>query len=292
VRITANQVTMARIFLLPVPVYMLLYGEVFEWWIAFSIFVLLGATDFIDGLMARKEGPTKLGALIDPVADKIFVAAIILSMVAIGIFPAWIASALLSRELLMTALRSSVAVRKEAIKTSRLAKLKTIIQMGGCGTIFFTIILPEHAIIYVCLFLSLPFLIVALIYLFRSKKPPFWSLPVFFSFVLVALVQYLATKEINLIVQLAIILTFTWVSAIDYLIGTYRLFKRTGMLFGDWIRMLWAIVYSVFVVPLVAYFPIMVLPILVNISLEFGLGGIDNIVVSERNQFSLWPFFL
>src|SRR5215813_15200254 len=104
---------MARIVLLPLPVYMLIYGGHVQWWLAFAIFVILGATDFIDGLMARKEGPTKLGSLIDPVADKIFVAAIILSMVAVNLFPAWLVSTLLVREFLMTSLRSSVAFRKE-----------------------------------------------------------------------------------------------------------------------------------------------------------------------------------
>lgn len=291
-RITANQVTMARIFLLPVPVYMLIYGEALQWWIAFVIFVLLGATDFVDGLMARREGPTKLGSLIDPVADKIFMAAIMLSMVAIDIFPSWAVSVLLSREFLMTAMRSSVSIRKGAIKTSMLAKLKTILQMGGCGTIFFTIVLPERAYIYVCLALSIPFLLVALIYFLRSKTPPFWALPVGLAFILVAGIEYFFTKEVTLMVQLFIILGITWVSAIDYLIGTYRLFRKTGIFLGDWMRMLWSIVFGVLVAPLVAHFPIMVLPILVSISLEFGLGGIDNIVVAETNKFSSWPFFL
>src|SRR5580658_4222752 len=148
---------MARIFLLPVPVYMLIYGQELQWWIAFALFVILGATDFIDGVMARREGPTKFGSLIDPVADKIFMAAIILSMVAIDIFPSWVACALLTREFLMTALRSSVAIRKEVFKTSILAKLKTIIQMGGCGTIFFTIVLPPKEFIIVNILLAIPF---------------------------------------------------------------------------------------------------------------------------------------
>lgn len=283
---------MARIFLLPVPVYMLIYGDTLQWWIAFSLFVLLGATDFVDGLMARREGPTRLGSLIDPVADKIFMAAIILSMVTIGVFPAWVASLLLSRELLMTALRSSVAIRKEAIKTSMLAKLKTIIQMGGCGTIFFTIVLPEQGVIYVCLALSLPFLLTGVVYLAKFRKAPFWSFPVFAAFVLVAVIEYFFGKDVNIQVQMSIILVMTWASAIDYLIGSYRLFRRTGMLVGDWVRLWWSIIFGVFVVPLVASFPIMVLPVLVSVSLEFGMGGIDNIVVTEKSRFSAWPFFL
>lgn len=291
-RITANQVTMARIFLLPVPVYMLIYGSAVEWWIAFSLFVLLGATDFVDGLMARREGPTKLGSLIDPVADKIFMAAIILSMIAIGIFPSWVSCALLSREFLMTALRSSVATRKESMKTSMLGKLKTIVQMGGCGTIFFTVVLPPLAVIWVCIGLAIPFLATWFSYRALKKRPPFWALPVGLAFLLVSFLEYYFAKEVNLMVQMSIILAMTWASAIDYFVGSFRLFKRTGMLLGDWARLLWAVVFGVLVAPLVMYYPIMVLPVLVSISLEFGLGGIDNIVLAERTKFTSWPFFL
>lgn len=291
-RITANQVTMARIFLLPVPVYMLIYGETLQWWFAFGIFVLLGATDFVDGWMARKEGPTRLGSLIDPVADKIFIAAIMLSLVAIGVFEPWIISVLLTREFLMTALRSSVAYRQQVFKTSLLAKLKTIIQMGGLGTIFFTVSMPGNALSIVCALLALPFLVLALVYWSKSKKAPFWALPVFFAFVLVATLAHFVSKDTNIAIQMGIIIALTWISAFDYLVGSFKMFKSSGIYSGDWIRMLWSLVFGVFVAPLVAYYPITVLPLLVSISLEFGLGGIDNIVVAEKHIFSSWPFII
>jgi len=290
VRITANQVTLARIILLPVPVYMLIYGGKVEWWIAFAIFLLLGATDFVDGLMARHEGPTTLGALIDPVADKIFVAAIILTLSALGIFPPWMVGALLSRELLMTALRSSVAIRKHSIKTSKLAKLKTIVQMGGLGTIFFTIVMPNQILALLCLILSLPFLLVALFYLFNKKPAPFWALPVFGAFLLVGLWAYFFSKDSTLAMQMTIIIAITWISALDYLVQSYKLFRRTGMDSGDWWRILWSISHGILVAPLVAHYPALVLPLLASISLEFALGGIDNIVLAQKRVFSWWPF--
>lgn len=291
-RITANQVTLARIFLLPVPAYMLIYGETVQWWIAFSLFVILGATDFIDGWMARREGPTRFGSLIDPVADKIFIAAIMLSMVATNVFEPWVISVLLSRELLMTALRSSVAVRKETMKTSRLAKLKTIVQMGGLGTIFLAITLPKQALIITSLLLAASFLAIGIYYLAIKKKTPFWVWPVFASFMLVALLGAFYSKETSLMAQMTIIIAITWASAIDYIIGTFKLFKRTGIFSGDWVRIFWSLIYGVFVSPLVAYYPIMVLPLLTSMSLEFGLGGIDNVVVMEKEIFSLWPFVI
>ena len=291
-RITANQVTLARIFLLPVPAYMLIYGETVQWWIAFGLFLILGATDFVDGWMARREGPTRLGSLIDPMADKIFIAAIMLSMVATGVFGPWAISALLLRELLMTALRSSVAFRREPIKTSTLAKLKTIIQMGGLGTIFLSITLPSDVLIIVSLILALPFLAVVIYYLFVRKKMPFWAVPVFACFILLALLAAFVKKELSLNIQMGIIIAITWASALDYVVGTFKLFKRTGINQGDWVRIFWSIIYGLFVCPLVAYFPIMVLPLLVSMSLEFGIGGIDNVAVAEKHIFSSWPFFI
>lgn len=291
-RITANQVTMARIFLLPVPVYMLLYGDSLQWWLAYALLIILGATDFIDGLMARREGPTRFGSLIDPVADKIFIAAIFLTMIAIGVFPPWTISVVISRELLVTNLRSSVAIRKKEIKTSTLAKMKTIIQMGGCGTIFLTITLASNILLIVFATLALIFLAIFLYYYSRKIKSPFWVLPTFIAIALVTICEAAFGKQVNLHLQMLIILSLTWISAIDYLVGSYHIFRKTGLILGDLTRIVWSIIFSIFVAPLVAYFPLMVLPILVSMSLEFGLGGIDNIVAAEKGHFSSWPFVL
>ncbi len=290
-RISANQVTSLRILLLPVPVYLLIYGDHVAWWAAFALFLFLGATDFVDGVMARREGPTKLGSLIDPVADKIFMAAVMLSFAALGMFPGYFAALILSRELLMTALRSSVAIRKESIKTSKLAKMKTIMQMGGSGTIFFTLMLPS-AYGWLSLGLAVPFLVVALVYLFQGKKSPFWALPVFFCFIYVFVLSLFFSSTVALVAQAVAIAAITWISAIDYLIATYKIYVRTGMFGGDFARIAWAIVHGIFVVPLVATFPVVILPVLVSSSLEFGLGGIDNIVVAEKERFRSWPFVL
>ncbi len=156
-RLTANVVTIARILLLPLPCAFLIYGGQIGHWVAFVLYSLLGATDFVDGAMARREGPTKLGGLIDPVADKIFVASICFALVVTQIMPTWVLMAVMSREFFITALRTSVAFRDESIRTSVLAKIKTVIQMGGFGTVFLTITLaPMHAAILACiLFLGL-----------------------------------------------------------------------------------------------------------------------------------------
>lgn len=292
VSITANQVTLLRIFLLPVPVYLLIYGQTIHWWISAFLFIILGATDFVDGMMARREGPTILGSLLDPVADKIFIASIMLSFVAMGIFPFWVASVVLLRELLMTALRSSMAVRDQSIKTSLLGKLKTIIQMGGTGTIFLTLMLEPWQIFWANLFLALPFLIVAAIRYFKKARVYFWALPVFASFMLVAFLGITTTKNISMLIQVLIIVLITWASAFDYLITSMKLLLKTGFHASDWSRILWAIAFGALVVPIVSYYPITVLPILVSVSLEFGLGGIDNILSSKKILTQSWPFYV
>ena len=84
-KITANQVTVARILLLPVPCILLMYGSEVWVWASFFLLLFVGATDFVDGMMARRDGVTKLGSLLDPAADKIFIAATALTMGAMGI---------------------------------------------------------------------------------------------------------------------------------------------------------------------------------------------------------------
>lgn len=289
-KITANKITMLRIFLLPIPIYMLVYGEIASWWVAFFLFTLLGATDFVDGMMARREGPTVLGSLIDPVADKIFVAAIMLCLAAINVFDIWMASAVLFREFLLTALRSSVAKRDHSIKTSILGKMKTIIQMGGCGTIFLTIVLPPTGIFWANLALSLGFLAVAIVYFIKGKKKPFWAIPVFLCFVLVALLGISVDKQISILVQISIIITLTWISAIDYILGSFKLFQQTKLFCGDFYRLLWCFIYGIMLILSITSHPSLVIPLLISISLEFGIAGIDNIILTKNNKFVNWPF--
>src|SRR5688500_10802416 len=143
-RITANQLTVARILALPFPCWALIVRPEQPWmWVAFVFGTLIGATDFVDGWLARREGPTVLGSLLDPVADKLFVAMLLLPLVATGECPGWAAGALFVRELLITTLRTSMAVRKQSLKTSQLGKLKTVVQMGGIATYYLTLFVPR-----------------------------------------------------------------------------------------------------------------------------------------------------
>src|SRR5689334_17666214 len=127
-RITANQVTLLRLLLMPVLVTCLYFGPSTRIWVLF-VGTLVGLTDMLDGWLARRQGPTVLGGLMDPIADKVFLAICCLPFVDLGWAPAWAVLALLSREFVITALRSSLETRRQTLRTIYLAKVKTWVQM-------------------------------------------------------------------------------------------------------------------------------------------------------------------
>ncbi len=92
--------------------------------------ILAGLTDLLDGYLARKwHQITDFGALMDPLADKIFVTATMLLAVEYRLMPAWIAIAVLCREFMVTGLRTLAAKKQIVISADRWGKLKTALQM-------------------------------------------------------------------------------------------------------------------------------------------------------------------
>ncbi len=98
--------------------------------IAFILAFLAGLTDFFDGYLARKYNQvTDFGKLVDPLADKIFVTAIMLMMVEFQMMPAWIAVIIISREFLVTGLRMLAIQKSIVISADSWGKAKTALQM-------------------------------------------------------------------------------------------------------------------------------------------------------------------
>jgi cardiolipin synthase (CMP-forming) len=136
-KIRANHLTVLRIILLPVP-YFLIYGDIRARIAALAAFTLLGFTDYLDGLLARRDGSTSLGKLLDPVADKIFIAVTLIPLVDLGILPLWIVWPIFLREFLVTEFRRFCTASKKQLRVTELAKIKTTLQMIGAGLIFMT----------------------------------------------------------------------------------------------------------------------------------------------------------
>jgi CDP-diacylglycerol--glycerol-3-phosphate 3-phosphatidyltransferase len=126
----ANKLTLSRIFLVPVFMFVLLiripYGE----YIAAAIFIIAASTDGLDGYIARKRKQiTNLGKLMDPLADKLLITAALISLVELGIISGWIAFVIIGREFFITGMRTIAAAEGVIIAASKLGKIKTITQI-------------------------------------------------------------------------------------------------------------------------------------------------------------------
>jgi CDP-diacylglycerol--glycerol-3-phosphate 3-phosphatidyltransferase len=99
-------------------------------WVAYILATVAGLTDLFDGYLARRfKAVSDFGALMDPLADKIFVTATMLMAVEYRLMPAWIAVAVLCREFMVTGLRTLAAKRQVVLSADRWGKLKTALQM-------------------------------------------------------------------------------------------------------------------------------------------------------------------
>ena len=128
-----NVLTFMRIALIPVIVGLFYFDRPWSNWIAAFFFIIACITDYLDGYFARTlKQTTRFGIFLDPVADKLLVAATLLMLVGFGriqglsLIPAVI---ILCREILVSGLREFLAEARVSIPVTRLAKWKTGIQM-------------------------------------------------------------------------------------------------------------------------------------------------------------------
>ena len=132
-----NALTATRIFLVPLLVVVLLTN--FEGRLIFgmrkeligaAIFGLASLTDWLDGYLARRRKQvTTLGQMIDPIADKLLTSAAFISLIQMGLAPAWMVAVIIGRELAVTTLRSIAYARGVVIPASPLGKVKMVAQV-------------------------------------------------------------------------------------------------------------------------------------------------------------------
>jgi CDP-diacylglycerol--glycerol-3-phosphate 3-phosphatidyltransferase len=93
---------------------------------ATALFAVAMATDWFDGRIARRRGRTSpLGSLLDPIADKILVLAVLIVLVGEGVFSGWMVAAIVAREFLVSGLRQAAIERGVVVEARDLGKLKT-----------------------------------------------------------------------------------------------------------------------------------------------------------------------
>lgn len=133
-----NLLTYARLAAVPAVVALLFWPEEMGLrWTALAIFIAAGITDYLDGYFARVfEQQSALGRMLDPIADKLLVAACLMMLVADGMIEGWslwAAIVILCREILVSGLREFLAELKVGMPVSRVAKWKTTVQLVAVG---------------------------------------------------------------------------------------------------------------------------------------------------------------
>lgn len=132
-----NILTVGRLFLLPFLVVMMMVGESWAAWTALGLYTICSVTDYLDGYLARRLNlQSSFGTFLDPIADKIFILTVLITLVANGTLQGlWITPVILilAREFLIAGLREFLGPKNIQVPVSNLGKWKTAIQMIALG---------------------------------------------------------------------------------------------------------------------------------------------------------------
>jgi CDP-diacylglycerol--glycerol-3-phosphate 3-phosphatidyltransferase len=287
-RITANQVTLARLVALPL-LPLCLYGDEGTRLLGVILGTLVGITDTLDGYLARKYGVTVLGSLLDPVADKVFVVVCYTPFVAIGGMPWWVGAAILSRELGVTVLRSSLELVGRRLPSSVAAKTKTWSQMIGFGLLVLVPILAAHDRLGTLFAIPLAILLAIVVTgrLLRGRRwLPLWFAATSFAGLLVAAKVGGAVAARNLL--LLVILGITWFSAADYLdLGLRELARIAARRGLHGLRLAGGALLPVVALAVVRGGPagpaplLLIVPVIALLAVEMARGAVDNYVANR-----------
>ncbi len=150
-----NLLTLSRILAVPILVYLLWRPSPIDYLVTFVLYCLVGITDYFDGYLARAQKTvSRLGIFLDPIADKIMVAAVIVMLVSsrqasgepiIHDFHVVPAVVILLREIIVSGLREFLAGLAVSIPVSRLAKYKTTLQLVALGALILGGAVPDWA---------------------------------------------------------------------------------------------------------------------------------------------------
>ena len=163
-----NKITITRILMVPIFIWVLISGMENSRIIASFIFILASVTDFLDGYLARKYNlVSDFGKLMDPMADKILVASALIAMVQLGRISVWPVVIILAREFLITSFRSLAASKGLVISASIWGKIKTNTQIVA----IILLTLTNNLIGDIALWVSVAFTIMSAVdYIAKNRK--------------------------------------------------------------------------------------------------------------------------
>src|SRR3954451_10509 len=139
-----------RILLVPVVVVALTDATPNGSWLAAGVFALAAVTDGVDGYLARTwQAVTTFGKVMDPIADKLLIAAALISLVSLDRLAGWVAMVIIAREFAVSALRVAAGQQGVVIPASPLGKLKTVTQIAAILAVIATSAWWGQALLYV-----------------------------------------------------------------------------------------------------------------------------------------------
>jgi CDP-diacylglycerol--glycerol-3-phosphate 3-phosphatidyltransferase len=165
----ANALTMARVLITPFVLALIIARG--PSWLSLAAFVVLACTDGADGYLARKQGTTRSGAFLDPLADKVLVLGAMVALVVKGVFW-WLPIAVIAvREVGVSAYRSSVGRKGVSVPARPLAKVKTVVQDLAVGFALLPLTAHHHAVATTVLWIAVVLTVVSgLQYLLDAGK--------------------------------------------------------------------------------------------------------------------------
>lgn len=125
-----NLITIGRLFLVPLIIVMIVNAS---WQVAFILFVAAGISDAVDGFLAKRHGmASELGAYLDPIADKVLIVSIYITLAVVGAIPAWLVILVVARDLMIVAavILSWLLDRPVTMAPFLVSKLNTAAQIG------------------------------------------------------------------------------------------------------------------------------------------------------------------
>jgi CDP-diacylglycerol--glycerol-3-phosphate 3-phosphatidyltransferase len=283
----ANKITIARIVLLPALGYLLYQeGGIGLMFAIQGTILVLGLTDWLDGYIARREGATVLGSLLDPIADKIFIAVIYLPLTEQGLIPLWMTAAIFARDFLVTSLRTSLMLRDAPMRTSTLAKFKTAIQMFGVGYVLLYHFAPFEWFTELYIASPILFPLVIIVYRLIKRKPQGRRSITMLALFVVGLAMYrVLGPRWATVGTLWIVTGVTVVSGFSYLVDAWSALRGTPGSFKEIGRF----VLDGLLVPIVLLLllgryddPMMSVVVIGAFTLELAGNGLANFLASEK----------
>ncbi len=179
-----NSITLLRILLIPVFVWLYLESTPERAFWAGLVFAAAAFTEFFDGYLARRSGQiTNLGKILDPVADKLLVASGLILLVQVQQVAVWLAIVMIARELIVTGARAVAAKEGFIVPADSLGKFKVIGQIGGILCLIFQGAWVEaqaflSSVGITLLYVALVFSLVSgwryLVLIFKKLSPSYW----------------------------------------------------------------------------------------------------------------------